>query len=206
MLVDCGADWLGELDALRPQAIVLTHAHPDHAAGLQQGAPCPVWATAETWDRLDTAPLPDRRLIHPRRPAEIGGILFEAFPVQHSLRAPAVGYRISAEGASVFYAPDLASIPERGAALAGCRLYIGDGASFRQPLLREEQNQLCGHAPLATQLTWCAEEGVARMFVTHCGSEIVAGDEAGILEELRALGREPKVAVEIARDGLKVVL
>ena len=57
-MLDCGADWLGRVVRLRPSAIVLTHAHPDHAAGLTDGAPCPVYATAETWDRIRR--LPDR--------------------------------------------------------------------------------------------------------------------------------------------------
>jgi hypothetical protein len=27
------------------------------------------------------------------------------------------------------------------------------------------------------QIGWCAKEGVPRAIITHCGSEIVAGDE-----------------------------
>ena len=49
VMIDCGADWLGRMGSLRPSAIVLTHAHADHAGGLADGAPCPVYATAETW-------------------------------------------------------------------------------------------------------------------------------------------------------------
>jgi glyoxylase-like metal-dependent hydrolase (beta-lactamase superfamily II) len=30
-VIDCGLDWLGKLKRVRPTAIVLTHAHPDHA-------------------------------------------------------------------------------------------------------------------------------------------------------------------------------
>lgn len=47
-MIDCGADWLGRLDALAPGATMLTHAHPDHAGGLAAHAPCPVYATKET--------------------------------------------------------------------------------------------------------------------------------------------------------------
>jgi len=206
VMVDCGEDWLGRLDVVRPKAIVLTHAHPDHAFGLREGAPCPVWATAETWQSLDGFPLEQKRTIHPRRPVAIRGITFEAFPVQHSIRAPAVGYRITAGRVSVFYAPDLVYIHERGTALTGCRLYIGDGATVRRSLVRKEGNQLFGHTPVMTQLTWCAKEGVAKMIVTHCGEEIVCGEEKGVAEEIEALARERRVAVEVARDGLEVVL
>ncbi len=48
IMIDCGADWLGRLHGIAPTAIVLTHAHLDHAGGLAQGAPCPVYATSET--------------------------------------------------------------------------------------------------------------------------------------------------------------
>ena len=44
VMVDWVADWLRRVAALAPDAIVLTHAHPDHAAGLRAGVPCPVHA------------------------------------------------------------------------------------------------------------------------------------------------------------------
>lgn len=206
VMIDCGEDWLGTLAELKPQAIVITHAHPDHAFGLKKGAPCPVWATEESWKRLDSFPIKEKRLIHPRRPIAIHGITFEAFPVQHSIRAPAVGYRVSAGEVSVFYGPDLVYIQERGAALARCRLFIGDGATVRHSMVRKEGDQLFGHTPVMTQLTWCAKEEVPKMIVTHCGSEIVNGEEKGVLDEIRALAREREVEVEVARDGMKVVL
>jgi len=206
VMIDCGEDWLGGLDAVGPQAIVLTHAHPDHAFGLKEGAPCPVWATAETWERLESFPLEEKRTIHPRRPATIRGITFEAFAVQHSIRAPAVGYRISAGRVSIFYAPDLVYVEQRSEALAGCRLYIGDGATVRRSMVRKEGDQLFGHAPVMTQLTWCAKEGVPKMIVTHCGSGIVTGEEQEVLEEISDLARNRGVEVEVACDGMAVVL
>jgi ribonuclease BN (tRNA processing enzyme) len=39
IMVDCGEDWLGNLDLINPHAIVITHGHPDHAFGLKEGAP-----------------------------------------------------------------------------------------------------------------------------------------------------------------------
>ena len=51
-MVDCGEDWLGRVEAIRPDAIIITHGHPDHAFGLRSGAPCPVYATSETWQNI----------------------------------------------------------------------------------------------------------------------------------------------------------
>jgi glyoxylase-like metal-dependent hydrolase (beta-lactamase superfamily II) len=94
VMVDCGRDWCGELERLAPVAVVLTHAHPDHAGGLLGDVPCPVFATSATWEALRRHAVDRRRTIEPRRPHEVAGLSFEAFPVEHSIRAPAVGYRI----------------------------------------------------------------------------------------------------------------
>lgn len=206
VLIDWGEDWRDEPFARRPDAIFLTHAHPDHAWGLKGGAPCPVHATAETWGVIDDYPLADRRLVAPGEPVEIGGLLLIPFPVQHSFRAPAVGYRIESSGVAVFYAPDLVRIEERRRALSGVRLFIGDGAAVEMPKTRIEDGQLCGHAPVSTQLDWCRKEGVAKMLVTHCGNEIVTGEESGVLDLIQVLGRERGVEVEVAWDGMEVVL
>ncbi len=61
IMIDCGADWLRRLRPIAPTAIVLTHAHADHAAGLVKGAPCPVYATAATWRLLARLAIRDRR-------------------------------------------------------------------------------------------------------------------------------------------------
>ena len=57
IMIDCGADWLGKLRRIAPSAILLTHAHPDHAAGLAEGAPCGVYVTPETWNLLRRYPV-----------------------------------------------------------------------------------------------------------------------------------------------------
>jgi glyoxylase-like metal-dependent hydrolase (beta-lactamase superfamily II) len=49
VMIDAGLDCLGKLKRASPSAIVLTHAHPDHAWGLKRGAPCPVYAPEKTW-------------------------------------------------------------------------------------------------------------------------------------------------------------
>src|SRR5881409_2619710 len=63
VMIDCGLDWLGKFKRVSPSAIVLTHAHPDHAWGLRNGAPCPVYASQNTWQTLQDCSVQDRHLI-----------------------------------------------------------------------------------------------------------------------------------------------
>jgi phosphoribosyl 1,2-cyclic phosphodiesterase len=206
VMIDCGLDWLGKLKRVHPNAIVLTHAHPDHAWGLKQGAPGAVYAPEKTWHELRHYPINDRHVIKERAPMKIFGITFEAFPVEHSVLSPAVGYRVSVGRARIFYAPDLIFIHERSEALKGVQIYIGDGATVTQSFIRKRGKALIGHSPVRTQLTWCQKEGVPRAIITHCGSEIVTGDEREISAKMRAMAKERHVHMRIAYDGMKVNL
>jgi phosphoribosyl 1,2-cyclic phosphodiesterase len=206
VMIDCGLDWLGKFARLRPSAIVLTHAHPDHASGLKNGSPSPVHAPEKTWQTLKNCTIQDRHLIKERTPTNICGITFEAFPVEHSILAPAVGYRVSAGRALIFYAPDLVFIHERAAALKGVQIYIGDGATLTRSFIRKRGETLIGHAPVRTQLTWCEKQDVRCAIITHCGSEIVTGDERKLSAQLRAVATERHVEVRIAYDGMEVTL
>ena len=205
-MIDCGADWIGRLKAVAPTAILLTHAHSDHAFGLAQGAACPVHATDETWSLIKRFPLADRHTVEPRRPFRIDTISFEAFAVEHSLRAPAVGYRITSGRITVFYVPDLAAIREPAEALRGVALYIGDGATVTRSMVRRRGHDLIGHATVGAQLAWCREEGVEHAIFTHCGSEIVRSDARVIAARIYKLGLGHGVDARVADDGLTLSL
>lgn len=206
LVIDCGEDWLGAVPSWNADAIVVTHAHPDHAWGLKGGAPCPVYATADSWQTMGSFEIEGREVVEVRRPFEIGGIRLEAFGVEHSTRAPAVGYRVMAGEVEIFYVPDVVWINQREEALRGCKLYVGDGATMARSMVRKRDDTLIGHTPVRTQLTWCQKMGVPRAIITHCGSEIVAGDQSEIEACLQKMADERSVEAEIAHDGLEVVL
>src|SRR5262249_12352070 len=206
IMIDCGADWLRLLPTIAPTAIVLTHDHPDHAWGLAQGAQCPVSETTETSDLLHGFPVRDWLRMPLRKPVVIDGVKFKAYAVQHSLRAPAVGYHVSAEGRSLFYVPDVAWLPNASHVLRGIDIYVGDGATITRPLVRRRGGTLIGHAAVATQLQWCKEAHVRQAVFTHCGSQVVRGDARRLNASLRRLGHERDVEAHLACDGYQLVL
>ncbi|MGE0010299.1 MAG: MBL fold metallo-hydrolase [Candidatus Babeliales bacterium] len=203
ILIDCGLDWLSHAKKLRADALFVSHAHPDHVGGLKRGVPFPVYATQESWDILANYKIDERILIKPQQPISIGSLIVEAFYVEHSFNAPAIGYRISAGKTIVFYVPDVAKIVHPQKALSGVDLYIGDGAIItRTLLLRESDGIMHGHAPILEQLAWCKKYKVPRAIFTHCGTEITLQDFGNMQEIIQKLGDEYGVETQLAYDGL----
>ncbi len=203
LMIDCGGDWLSELPRLNPDALFLTHAHPDHSAGLEQGSPCPVYATADTWQQLPDYPLAERRWLTKGQKLIVAGLQVEPVPLYHSLRAPAVGYRIGTAGHNLFYAPDVAALVDPAEDLQGVDLYIGDGSALDRTLLRREQGYPCGHAPVQEQLRWCHNARIGHMLISHCGEKIIA-DEAAALRILTELAEPLNIKLSIACDSQRL--
>jgi len=206
VMVDCGTDWLNRVDEIAPTAIVLTHAHEDHAAGLRNGSPCPVYATRATWQPLRRFPIADRHTLPLRRETLVDGVRFEPFQVDHSMRAPAVGFKISVGHQRIFYVPDVARIRNAAAALRGVGLYIGDGATLKHSMVRQKAGTTIGHAPIIAQLRWCAKVGVRSAMFTHCGSGIVRDRHGELDTVLARLAAEQGIQACIASDGDEIVL
>jgi hypothetical protein len=156
----------------------------------------------ETWRIMARWPLPVRCELPIRHAVIIAGFVVEAWPVQHSLNAPAVGFKVFVHGACLFYAPDVARLPQ--GALDHVDVYVGDGAVLTRSLVRHRGSVLIGHASVTEQLDWCRAYGVSRAFFTHCGSGIVRSDPTRIEAIVRSLGRRRGVTGLLAHDGLTI--
>ena len=131
----------------------------------------------------------------------IDGVRFKAYRVEHSIRAPAVGYRVSAKAGSFFYLPDVADLPDAATALRGIGMYIGDGATLQRSMVRMKHGISIGHASIATQLEWCAKAHVPRAIFTHCGSAIVSSNARAMGAIVRNLGRAHGIEARLASDS-----
>lgn len=187
-----------------PDAIFVSHAHPDHAWGLEEGTSLPVYASAITHEITKDLPIRDRLTLAPEQPAAIGPFQLTAFPVVHSVRCPCVAARIETPDGTVVYSGDIVSF-EKPEALAGADLYVGDGSTLTGSLVRRHAGgALMGHTTIRAQLGWLAKYAVPRAVFSHFGKgPIEMGDEAleSALAELAA-AKAPDCRVTIARDGL----
>lgn len=211
ILIDCGLDWQSVIMAMDPppDALFITHGHDDHVKGLQNGSPCPVYATQETWHIIDTYPIASeqRHVIESGEIYSFGDLDIMPHALSHSTRAPAVGYRIEDSDAAIFYITDVARIDNAEKALEQIDLYIGDGSLItRTMLVRTHDDTVTGHAPIEQQLKWCHTYGVSRALFTHCGRVIVRQDRHTVAAQIESLGKEYGVDAGIAHDGMCVDL
>ncbi|HEY1434035.1 MAG TPA: MBL fold metallo-hydrolase [Thermoanaerobaculia bacterium] len=207
LLCDFGENRKRMLSKVRPDAIFVSHAHPDHGWGLWEGTDVPVYASAVTHELLRELPLLHRVVLAPSEISAIGPFRLATHPVIHSVRCPCVGARIEAGGFTLVYGADLVAFEDPEAALAGADLYLGDGSSLTESLVRRHPSgALVGHTTVRAQLGWLARHGIVRAVFSHFGAgPIEMGEEAlaAALEKLAA-ANPPGCAVTAAYDGLEM--
>ena len=207
LLCDFGENRRGLLGGIRPDAIFVSHAHPDHAWGLREGPDAPVFASAITHELLAEMPLAERIVLEPAHRVRVGPFRLTAFPVIHSIRCPGIGVRIEVTGRIVVYSGDIVAFHAPAEALEDAWLYVGDGSSLTTSLVRRQPGGvLVGHTTVRAQLGWLSRYGVLRAIFSHFGKgPIEMGDEA-LREALETLAAEkpPGCTVTAAHDGLEL--
>ena len=205
LLCDFGENRKGMLGRIAPDAIFVSHAHPDHAWGLQEGTRLPVYASAVTHEITKDFPVETRIVLEPGRKENIGPLFLTACPVVHSVRCPCIGARIEMDEGTVVYSGDVISFEDPEAALSGARLYIGDGSTLKGSLVRRHASgALMGHTTMRAQLGWLGKFGVPRAIFSHFGKGPIEMGDPALEQALAELAREkaPDCVAEAARDGL----
>ena len=206
VLFEFGADKTEkDLEEIKPDWIVISHAHPDHAFGLLKVHPdAPVYMSAKSLMALSKKKGFDASGVETfkrnlRGPFKLDdAFTIEVFPVEHSVVAPAVAMKIHAGDKTIFYSGDIAYMPDIVEKLKGVDLYIGDGSYLEKGNIRRENGQLIGHASIRTQLGWLKKAGVKQAIFTHFGSWV---KDANLRSVFTKLSREFGINVHAAWDG-----
>ncbi|HEY7863733.1 MAG TPA: MBL fold metallo-hydrolase [Thermoanaerobaculia bacterium] len=209
LLCDFGESHKGTLPAIAPDAIWISHAHPDHSWGLEEGSDAPVYASAITHEITARMPLSRRVTVEAGASTSVGPFRLTGFPVAHSVRCPAMAVRLEAPGATIVYSGDIVAFEDSAAVLSGADLYVGDGSTLKGSLVRRHASgALLGHTTVRAQLSWLAKAGVPRAVFSHFGKgPIEMGDDA-LREGLAELAKEkaPDCRVDAALDGSELEL
>jgi len=195
-----------KLNMIRPNAILITHAHPDAFMWLLKDEKYDgkIYVTNETkkLSKFDK----NFEIIKPNKWFYVGPFKVMAYKVIHSLIAPAVGFKISIvktknKTKTLVYNPDLI-VPENKSVLNGVDLYIGDGSSFMANLVRKKGNKLFGHARMSTQINWCMDYEIKNAIFTHLGKEPLRIGDKNLVNKLKH-NKINGMNISIAYDGME---
>lgn len=205
LLCDFGQNRKGRLSKIAPDAVFVSHAHPDHAGGLEEETGASVYASAITHEITRDLPIRKRVVLAPGQAASVGHFRLTAFPVVHSVRCPCVAARIETPEGTLVYSGDVVNFEDPGSALTGADLYVGDGSTLTGSLVRRHPSGvLIGHTTVRAQLGWLAKYSVPRAVFSHFGKGPIEMGEKALSQALADLAsaRVPECRVKAARDGL----
>jgi ribonuclease BN (tRNA processing enzyme) len=173
LLIDFGKLHPYKLEEIKPDVLLITHAHPDHYNWLEEeiNTKVSVYLTKETLNYGKFKPN-SYKIILPNNRFRLGPLEIYPYRVMHSIRCPTIGFRIrTLENKTLIYNPDLVDIINKDEVLTGIDYYIGDGSSFKANLVRKKGNQFFGHARITTQINWCKKYNIDNIIFTHLGKE-----------------------------------
>lgn len=174
LLVDYGILQRYKLEKIKPNAILITHAHPDHYIWTKENVETkiPVYLTKKTFDYGKFKP-ENYKIIKPNKKIKLGPFTIIPHNTVHSIKCPGVSFEILAARKKIIYTGDVVDIKNKNKVLKGADFYIGDGSCIRANLVRRKNNKIFGHARIITQMNWCEKAGIKNIIFTHFGKESI---------------------------------
>ncbi len=195
LLIDHGTN-SKPLSMIKADAILISHGHPDTFKWVvkDENYDGPIYTTKETKELSKFKK--KFRILKPNKWFSLGPFKIMAYPVVHSFRAPAAGFKIKADK-TILYNSDLVVMKDKRV-LKDVDLYIGDGSSVRGNLVRKRGKQLFGHARMQTQINWCRQYGIKDIIFTHVGKEVIEKGDKKVLRLIKQDG----FSLSLSYDGM----
>jgi ribonuclease BN (tRNA processing enzyme) len=174
LLIDYGKIHKYNLEKIKPNVILITHAHPDHYIWTKENlkSKIPVYLTKETFDYGKFKP-ENYNIIKPETKIKIGPFTILPYRVLHSIKCPTIGFKIFVGKKKIIYNPDLVDIINKNKILKNTDYYIGDGSCIKANLVRKKEREIFGHTRITTQINWCKKFGIKNLIFTHLGKETI---------------------------------
>jgi len=174
LLIDYGTLQKNKLEKIKPDAVIITHAHPDHYVWTKENykTKIPVYLTKKTFDYGKFKP-ENYKLIKPNKKFKLGPFTIVAHKVLHSIRCPGVAFEIFINRKKIIYTGDVVDVENKNKFLKDADYYIGDGSCIRANLVRRRDDKIFGHARIITQINWCEKAGIKNIIFTHLGKETI---------------------------------
>lgn len=177
ILIDYGVLHKKDIKKINPDALLITHAHPDHyiLTKKENDLNVPVYLTEETLEYGKTKP-EKYKIIKPGKEFKIKNFRIIPYRVSHSIRCPTIGFKIYlGNRKTLVYNPDLVDIKKKEKILKNVDYYIGDGSCIQANLVRKHKKtkEVFGHIRITTQINWCKKYGIKNIIFTHLGKETI---------------------------------
>ncbi len=182
ILFDAGPDIKYQLKRARlpkPDAICITHNHPDANYGTKYLGSVPIWSEVA-------------HTIKAGRSFNLFGLKIIPFRVRHARNTPTVGFLVHLPNKKIIYATDMASLNGLKKYFQQADLIFCDGSILKR--------SFGGHLAIVSQLKTYKQWGLKRVFFTHIGHATLPH------KELRNFIKGRYKNTDVAYDGMTIKL